>query len=453
MRFTKALGLAVLAAVAAMAFLGSSTASAQKHEIVLCKQLVALCPDGEAWPALSVALFLAEDPILKSGLGTTLCEDSLITAELASEIGNPLTSKNITAQFGILPTPKLGANCTGPCTNGATETIHAELEKLEVIIQTNNGLEGQHGYAVRGTGLALLLNCPIIGTCVYRGADRVSPIKHEGKHELHKGAENLPLAEFEETLERQTTHTGSVFCPSASVWNSRYALYLVHAPGGSSSGLGWPSLGVPASTEVVLCKDLVEDGHLCPEGEFYASGTKLLALASSPEFKASPFGPLKCEDSVIEAETTSDMSTEFGIKFTKIAFGKLPTPELGKGCTTCTEGIHPPPAVSGVIEMTGNDYLLRSSEAFELLSCFGLGVTCLYGSEGLESLVDDDAGKHKQASGEKGLAEILVSDTLFFIKGSNFCPEEGTWTANYVVYGLESGGEKVQGWLALQVAL
>jgi len=143
------------------------------------------------------------------------------------------------------------------------------------------------------------------------------------------------------------------------------------------------------------------------------------------------------------------MGDALGLKFTKIAFGVLPTPELGKGCTTCTEGIHPPPAVSGSITRSGSDYVLKSSEAFELLSCFGLGVTCLYGAENFTALVDPDVGSHKQGPEGKGLAEILVSTPMYFIKGNNFCPEEGTWTANYVVYVLKSEGKEAQGWLAL----
>lgn len=106
--------------------------------------------------------------------------------------------------------------------------------------------------------------------------------------------------------------------------------------------------------------------------------------------------------------------------------------------------------IEGSIEVTGeDDFILKSSGAAELLNCFGLGITCVYGSDSLESLIDNDAGKHKSASEEKGLAQILVSGTLQYVKGSGFCPEKGTWTANYVVYTLESEGKQVQGWIAL----
>jgi hypothetical protein len=368
----------------------------------------------------------------------------VLTGELVKETGSSLKAQNTTMTFGKLAAPTLGTGCTGPCVEGGAERIHAELTALEVTV------EPADQYSLRGTGLASILNCLFGITCVYRGENVVRPIKHDGKHSAHKGAENLPLAKFEETLARQTTHGGSSFCPATSLWRANYVLYLAGPSG--EEGLAWPSLAVPVP-EIVLCQKLIEETELCPEGDFFPSGTKLLALAANPEFKASPFSSLKCEDSVVEAEVTSSMGKELGVKFTKIAFGKLPTPELGNGCTTCTEGVHPPTVVNGSIEMTGEDYVLNSSEAFELLSCFGLGVTCLYGSDGLTSLIDNDAGKHKLATEEEGLAQILVSATLSLIKGSNFCPEKGTWTANYVAYALESDGKKIQGWLALYEAL
>ncbi len=241
MRFIKALGLAAIAAVAAMAFIGSSTASAQTHEIVLCKKIAALCPNGELWPSLSTLLLLAENTEKKSSLGTITCQDVLMTAQLSAEIGNPLTTKSLTFNEGTLPTPTLGIGCIGPCTSAEAGNLHFQLEKLEFIIETNNGLEGSHGYAMRWSGLTLLLNCPLVGTCTYRGEERVSPIQNFGNHLLHKGAENLLSTKLEEIVNRQTTHGGSVFCPSTATRVGTYTLYLVHAPSGTS-GLGWLSL-------------------------------------------------------------------------------------------------------------------------------------------------------------------------------------------------------------------
>jgi len=233
MRLTKVLGLAFVAAVAAMAFLGASTASAQEHQIALCKSLVTLCGANELWKAGAVILALAEGAKLETSIGNIVCQDSVVEATLATTLGNPLTSSSASVAFGVLPKPELGNGCTGVCVGGNPNSVHVTLEKLEVIVAPVDN------YSLRGTGLALILNCPLVGTCVYRGVDLVSPIKHDGKHSSHTGT-NLPLAEFAETLNRQTSHGGSIFCPATSKWTANYVLTLVKE--GATSGLGWPSL-------------------------------------------------------------------------------------------------------------------------------------------------------------------------------------------------------------------
>ncbi len=240
MQFVKAFGLAALAAVAAMAFLGAGSASAQEHtEIVLCKELVKLCGDKQLWPASTILSALATNPELKTSIGNITCEDSVVTGELENEIGTTLTSKSLSVTFGKLPTPTLGTGCTGVCVESGgkpnPESIHVELTELSVTV----GAEDK--YSLQGTGLALILNCPLVGTCVYRGEKVVSPISHDGLHAAHPDPTNLPLARFEETLTRQASHGGSVFCPATSLWIANYVLYLAKAPNGET-GLVWPAL-------------------------------------------------------------------------------------------------------------------------------------------------------------------------------------------------------------------
>jgi hypothetical protein len=236
------LGLAMVAAIAAMAFVGASSASAQEHKIVLCKELVTLCPNGKLWPAGTKLTALATNPEMHSSLGTsTKCEDSLITGELAEEIGSPLSFKNLSMAFGSLPTPKLGLGCTGSCTGTGEETFHPVLEDLKVEVEVTDK------YYLKLTVLLALLKCPIVGTCIYRAENILVPISHTGKHAAHSG-ENLPLATFEVILQRKTTHTntegkavnGSSFCPSSSEWLADYILYA--AESGEVKGLAWPSL-------------------------------------------------------------------------------------------------------------------------------------------------------------------------------------------------------------------
>lgn len=444
MKATKAFGLAALALMAVFALFGPTAADAD--EIVLCKALEELCAESNQWPSETETLMLASNAEFK-GSFSIKCEDSIIRGKTTTEAGSPLPGEATYAEYGKLPKPELGVGCTG-CPFGLKTEVHmAPFLPFATQVKVSSKDE----FKLLVSNYKLLVLCGSI-KCGLESKDLESgAIKHTGTHAEHSGG-NLPSIKFEAIYTVYEDSSGAGVCGNTATWDATYILYLAHH--GASSGLAWPSLGIPIPHEIVLCKTLVLGGELCPTESFYPAGTKLVALAENPEFKAAPFSALKCEDSVIEGETTASMGSTLGIEINKIAFGKLPIPELGKGCTTCTAGVHPPPVVTATVEMTKNsDYVLKSSEAFELLSCFGLGVTCLYGSDGLVSLVDSDAGKHKSAEGEKGLAQILVSGTLSFIKGSNFCPETGTWTANYVVYTLESEGKTVQGWLALYRAL
>ncbi len=234
MRFTKVLGLAAVAAVAAMAFIGTATAAAA-HEVVLCDELVALCPDNHLWPAGSLALALAKNPKLVSEiLGTPFvveCEDSLTVIELKASMGNPLPGSITSLEFGKLPTPTLGENCTG-CTKG----IHSATP-----LTGNLEMSGEE-YFLAGSGKATLLGCPFSTTCIYGGSVK-SKIEHNGSHPLHEG-NNLAQILIKETLTKQSGSSG--ICPSTGLWEANYVLYLVHyedpVTHEKKLGLGWPSL-------------------------------------------------------------------------------------------------------------------------------------------------------------------------------------------------------------------
>jgi hypothetical protein len=244
MRLTKVFGLAALAAVAAMAFIGTSTASAV-DEVVLCKKLIEkgkLCPAGELWPAGTKLTALAENPELKGSgffVEPTKCEDSILTGLSEAAIGNPLKFDNAVVSFGVLPSPTLGANCTGGCTNGAQENIHALFEELRI------GVEGVDEFFILGKGLAGLLNCDFGVKCAYRAEHVKVPITHTGTHRAHAGT-NLPLAKIEVVLNRVTSHHGVAYngfpCPTTATWNATYVLILAEA--GEVKGLAWPALDI-----------------------------------------------------------------------------------------------------------------------------------------------------------------------------------------------------------------
>jgi hypothetical protein len=205
-----------------------------------------------------------------------------------------------------------------------------------------------------------------------------------------------------------------------------------------------------AADEVVLCRSLTEKGSLCPEGENLPAGTKVLALAANQEAKTS-FGTVKCADSVFVAETAASMGGSLPLKITSWEFGKLPTPKLGEGCTSCTGGIHSSSPYIAIVEVLENDdYSLKFSGSFVLLNCFGLGLTCIYAVVNSKSSIASDAGFHLAAPEGRGLAYILINTTLEKLAGSSgFCPTTAAWTAIFVVYTLEVEGQNAQGWLAL----
>lgn len=234
MRFFKMIGAVVMVATTTLVLFGIGTASAQTHKIVLCKELVILCAPGKLWPSLSRFTWLAGKVEFSNSLGTITCEDSTITGELEAEIGDPLPIKNAALAFGVLPTPKLGLGCTGPCTGAGAENFHATLEGLRYLV------EAPDRYFILGGGLALILNCPLVGTCVYRTDHFKDEIKHNGTHPSHPNANNLPLTLLTLVMNRQTTHAGSTFCPATTVWAANYIHYLAEA--GGVPGLAWPSL-------------------------------------------------------------------------------------------------------------------------------------------------------------------------------------------------------------------
>lgn len=236
MRFLKALGLAAVAAMALMAFVNASIASAQ-DQITLCKALETLCAPGNLWPAKTVVTALAKNPELVTSIGTIKCEDSIVTALSETSVASPLKFDSPTVVFGVLPTPNLGLGCTGPCGSTGTDFIHAQLENLQVEVEATDK------YFLKGSGLALILECPLVGTCVYRGENIRVPITHTGTHPSMTG-NNLPLAKFVQTLSRQTTHGGSAFCPATSEWKADYVLVSAEDPS-KNKGLAWPALDKP----------------------------------------------------------------------------------------------------------------------------------------------------------------------------------------------------------------
>jgi hypothetical protein len=187
-----------------------------------------------------------------------------------------------------------------------------------------------------------------------------------------------------------------------------------------------------ADKEIVLCEELVELTGLCPEEKYLRQGSEISGLASGAKI-ISTLGTVECQDSLIVGLLGADMGKILTVTVTGIVFGVLPTPELGKGCTTCTGGVHSAVPVGGWFEVEPLDdfYFKLEKVTFTLLNCPG-GLTCTYTSGEFKSLVDRDAVEHPDWKGKKKDV-ILVARALTRSGGSFFCPANAEWKGEYIL--------------------
>jgi hypothetical protein len=428
-------------AVVTLTFVAAISASSALAvtEVALCKELVEagkLCPKGKLWPSGSKLLGLAKETVLHDEAQDVDCEDSTIEVKTTAESGSSLPIEVTALDFGELPVPSLGAGCTG-CTAG----IHAALPFKGSIEVTE-----KDDFWLATSGSTTFLKCfsGIAKECVY-GSSSIKPlIEHKGSHSLHEGS-NLAVVLIATTLEKKTGSAEA--CPETGLWLAKYVFYLIDS--GSEKGLAWPALvskeeNKEESGTVVLCKELIEKGKLCPEGKLWAEGAKLLLLAKEPVLEGTL--TVKCEDSIATATLGTPNVGLLPVSM-DVVFGKLPTPKLGEGCTGCKE-VHVP-LTEGWVKVKGEDeFYLEVTGAATFLHCTVFNVTCVYGVEGLQTPIKHD-GTHPLHEGTN-LALLKFEVTLLRKEGSSgLCSAEGLWKATYTTTLVDQGTETGLGWPAL----
>jgi hypothetical protein len=213
-KYVKMLGLAALAALATMAFIGATTASAD----TLCKSLLDPCPEAERYAIGTeiVGLTLTGVPAL------LLVEEGgkkVIKEECHSKTKGK-TTENLGAHTGLagLIEELSFTNCKGLCPKAKGETPF----KLEGFGLQQHILVTKHS----GVGLqpsAILEECTIFKVkCLYEviGESALLTIRSEGgatQLELH--AEEIPLL---------LSEGSSGLCPYHKGWWD--ALYLIETP-------------------------------------------------------------------------------------------------------------------------------------------------------------------------------------------------------------------------------
>jgi hypothetical protein len=195
---------------------------------------------------------------------------------------------------------------------------------------------------------------------------------------------------------------------------------------------------------IVICKELIEKGKLCPEGKLWKEGSKLLLLAKNSDIQGAL--TVECEDAIATFTLGTPNVGLLPVSL-DVKYGKLPTPKLGEGCTSCKE-IHAP-LTEGWIKVKGEDeFYLEWAGDLTFLDCTIFNVTCVYGAEGIKTLIKHD-GTHSLHEGTN-LALLKIETTLFRKTGSSgFCAAEGLWKAIFVTTLVDQGTETGLGWPAL----
>jgi hypothetical protein len=194
-------GLAGIAAIAAMAFLGAGTASAT----TLCNTAAGAGKCASPYPTGTKISASSSEAILKTNLGTVICKKATTTGKTTNAGGAGAVTGTVE---GLTFTEcKLGStNCT-------VTSVHLNYTASVAWTSGNNGT-----FTVgKGTGGApgAHVVCGALIDCTFTG---------EGiQLDVDGGAPALVLAK-EEVLAKES---GGFFCPSTSTWT---ATYTVSAP-------------------------------------------------------------------------------------------------------------------------------------------------------------------------------------------------------------------------------
>lgn len=152
MKLIKMFGLAAIAAVAAMSFVGVSSAMAVEHEVVVCTQLQSLCAAGNVVPQGGTITGTATNPIL---LGQTneKCENSSVSGDITSPGGMGLNL------LGEILTTSFTGNCK-PCS-----TVTASAKVIHVTMTLP-----EHWVIVVLEPKATFTGCPLGVSCTFSEA-------------------------------------------------------------------------------------------------------------------------------------------------------------------------------------------------------------------------------------------------------------------------------------------
>jgi len=206
MRYLMSLGLAAMAAMVAMAFVGATSAMAEPEhpEIVICKKLELICEKSNQAPnptEIHAETLTGNPPKLLSTIGTIECEHSLailtLLNKLAKLIEGHLLALNFTGNCHLG-----GTSCKVEVTKLGGLSFTPDLEKLKAIV---------HPISLEGKVTEASVKCGFLINCTYKADEKETELLAESDEAGHL----LLLSEAK--LVR-----GSGFCPEESHWDATY---------------------------------------------------------------------------------------------------------------------------------------------------------------------------------------------------------------------------------------
>lgn len=220
MRLIKLLGLAAIMAMAAAAFIGTSSASAL-HRYVLCKTPAwFLCPAGNLVALLGRYLYPLRGVMkFKGGMFTEECTSGMIEGEE--------TEEELSTEGGLEDTwESFTASSCKPCTSVKANTpVKTQVDMLSEEEEEPNWLMSISNFSVTFEG------CPLGVKCKF-GSSKIEPTIEMSKEEQKFNTNGAVL-----TLQEGSTMT----CGSSVEWNAVHAWVLTLHFGGGEETV-WDSL-------------------------------------------------------------------------------------------------------------------------------------------------------------------------------------------------------------------
>lgn len=217
MRFAKILGIAAIAALTAMAFLGASSASAVK----LCKKAgtgeepnvmypAGECPGGESesytkGTVISSQLLAGTKAVLKTNIGNVVCNKSTVSGKTGASTEEKLEGEIEKVAFEEC---KLGVTA---CTVNVEGLPYKALLLLVSEKQLLDGLGHLHYHLVIHLGKATVV-CGSVLSCTF------------GAKEILFNVHLTPLSIWYLKVAQELERQGGLICPNTSFWEAEYEI-------------------------------------------------------------------------------------------------------------------------------------------------------------------------------------------------------------------------------------